>query len=216
MFGKDICHKLFRLFIYFDMKNQLEAGYKTKSIEYLTFGTVVLGMVAGSLFYLSDMAFMNTGMFRNGIESYSIGAVMNLPVLQVAFYILRKRIGQLLFFVVMGVLLSYGIAAGVYGFLSGLFYGMVFSNVILQYGIKGIGYGAACFFPHYVFYLLAVYFCVRWINVRSSTAEGYMYKVNKSQYFIKFFVICGLIILALIWEIKIQKFFLNFFYQYLV
>ena len=172
------------------MKNQLEAGYKTKSrsMEYITFDTVVFGMIAGSLFYLSDMAFLDTGIFRNGMESYSVGAVMNLPVLQVAFYILRKRIGQLLMFIVLGALMSYWIAAGVYSFLIGLFYGMVFSNVILQYGIKGIGYGVACFFPHYVFYLLAIYLCVRWISVRHSATDGYLYKVNKSQYFVKFFL----------------------------
>ncbi|MDE6626471.1 MAG: hypothetical protein K2K56_08890, partial [Lachnospiraceae bacterium] len=160
-------------------------------MEYITFDTVVFGMIAGSLFYLLDMAFLDTGIFRNGMESYSVGAVMNLPVLQVAFYILRKRIGQLLMFIVLGALMSYWIAAGVYSFLIGLFYGMVFSNVILQYGIKGIGYGVACFFPHYVFYLLAIYLCVRWISVRHSAADGYLYKVNKSQYFVKFFVIFG-------------------------
>lgn len=194
------------------MKNQNES-YK---IAYVTYGAVIFGVLAGCIIYLVDLAFLDVKYFQHGLEEYSVGAVLNLPVDQLAGYILKRRFFQFFLFVLGIILTSYGIITGLYSMIFGAFYGIIMCNLLLQYGIKGTGYGIICFFPHYLCYILVLYLCGKWFFYKKEQKNKYYENVNKLQYFINFFVIFFLLIFALIWEIKFQKNILNYFYQYLV
>lgn len=194
------------------MKNQNEA-YK---IAYVIYGAVVFGVLAGCIIYFVDVAFWDMKYFQHGLEEYSVGAILNLPVSQISTYILKRRGLQFLLFVLGIVLTSYGIATGTYSMLFGAFYGIIMCNLLLQYGLKGTVYGIICFFPHYLCYLLALYFGGKWFFYRKEVKNRYYGNVNKLQYLIHFFVIFFLLVFALVWEIKFQKNILNYFYQYLV
>lgn len=185
-------------------------------MAYLTYGLAVVGMILGCLLYLADQIFYDAAYFRHSLEEYSIGAVMNLPLGQLAVYILKRRSEQLLLFVLGMLLTSCGIITGLYSMVFGTFYGVVICNLLVQYGIRGLGYGLACFFPHYLAYLLSMYFFGRWSYEKQDDKYRYYPNVNFLQYFIKFIVIFLLIAFSLVWEIKFQKNILNFFYQYLV
>lgn len=193
------------------MKEEKNAG-----LAGLTYGLTVVGMVLGCLFYLGDLLFCNAGYFRHGLEEYSIGAVMNLPVEQIAVYVLKQRGGQILLFVLGMILTSCRIITGIYSVFFGGFYGITMCSFLVQYGIKGMGYGLACFFPHYLCYILAIYFLGKWSCEKQSGLYKYHPNVNFLQSFIKFIVIFLLILVSLIWEIRFQKNILNFLYQYLV
>ena len=118
------------------MKNQNEA-YKT---AYIIYGAVVFGVITGCIIYLADFAFWDMKYFQHGLEEYSVGAVLNLPVNQLASYILKRRGLQFLLFVLGVLLTSYGIATGVYSMLFGAFYGIIMCNLLLQYGMKAVSY----------------------------------------------------------------------------
>lgn len=183
---------------------------------YIIFASILLGTILGNLSYLGDKIIYDARYFPNGLEEYSIGAVMNLPVEQLTIYIVKCRMGQL-FLLVLGTLItSYGIAVGIYSLIFGIFYGMAMCNFLIQYGIIGTGYGILCFFPHFLFYFFAMYLCGKWFFDYGNRNNMYYGNVKTAQYFFKFFVIFFLIFISLIWEIKFQKNILKFFYQYLV
>lgn len=185
-------------------------------MTYITYGLAMLGMIIGCLLYLADQIFYDATYFRHCLEEYSIGAVMNLPVGQLAVYIIKRRSEQLLLFVLGMMLTSCGMIVGMYSIIFGTFYGVVACNLLVQYGIKGMGYGLACFFPHYLLYVLAMYFFGKWYYEKQEEKNKYYSNVNYLQYFIKIIVIFILIVFSIVWEIKFQKNILNFFYQYLV
>lgn len=185
-------------------------------MTYLTYGLTIIGMIIGCLIYLADQIFYDAEYFRHGLEDYSIGAVMNLPLGQLAIYILKRRSEQLLLFVLGMLLTSCGMITGMYSVVFGAFYGVVTCNLLVQYGVRGLCYGMTCFFPHYLLYMIAMYYFGKWFYEQKEGKYKYYTNVNYLQYFIKFIVIFSLIVLSLIWEIHFQKNILKFFYQYLV
>ena len=180
-------------------------------MTYLTYGLAIVGMILGCLLYLSDQIFCDATYFRHGFEEYSIGAVMNLPIGQLAVYILKRRSEQLLLFVLGLLLTSCGVITGIYSMLFGTFYGVVICNLLIQYGIRGLCFGMSCFFPHYLAYMIAMYFFGKWFYEQKEGKYKYYSNVNFLQYFIKFIVIFALIAFSLAWEINFQKNILNFF-----
>lgn len=183
---------------------------------YIIFGAVILGVVLGSAGYLGDLILYDARYFPNGLEEYSVGAVMNLPAEQLTIYILKCRLGQLFLLALVTIITSYGIAVGLYSLLFGTFYGMAICNFLIQYGIKGVGYGLLCFFPHFLLYFIAMHFCGRWFFGCHEQNRIYYGNVKTAQYFFKFFLIFFLVLISLVWEIKFQKNILKIFYQYLV
>ncbi len=187
-----------------------------KRIFYLTYGMAVAGMVIGCLLYLGDLLFFRAGYFRHGVENYSPEVVMGLPFKQIAVYILKRRSEQMLLFVLGMLLASCGIVTGIYSMVFGAFYGISVCGILVQYGMKGLPYGLACFLPHYLFYFVAMYYLGKWYYEKQEGKYKYHPNVNFLQSFVKFIVIFILIFSALVWEIRFQKNILNFFYQYLV
>lgn len=185
-------------------------------MAYITYGLAVVGMIIGCFLYLADQIFYDAAYFRHSLDEYSIGAVMNLSTGQLALYIIKQRSEQLLLFALGMMLTSCGMITGLYSMVFGAFYGMVSCNLLIQYGLRGLGYGLACFFPHYLLYILAMYYFGKWFYEKQEGRYKYYQNVNFLQYFIKFLVIFFLIAFSFVWEIKFQKNILNFFYQYLV
>ena len=185
-------------------------------MTYLTYGLAIVGMILGCFLYLADQIFYNATYFRYGLEEYSMGAVMNLPLGQLIIYILKRRSEQMLLFILGLLLTSCGVITGIYSMLFGTFYGVVTCNLLMQYGVSGLCFGMSCFFPHYLFYMIAMYFFGKWFYEQKEGKYKYYSNVNFLQYFIKFIVIFVLITFSLVWEINFQKNILNFFYQHLV
>lgn len=189
---------------------------QNKGIVYLTYGMVMIGMIIGCLLYLGDLLFFNAGFFRHCLEDYSVDAVLNLPLEQIGIYIIKRRSEQLLVFVLGLFFTSCGIIISAYSMVFGVFYGISVCSLLVQYGIWGLLYGMACFLPHYLFYLMALYFFGKWFYEKQEGKYKYYPNVNFLQSFVKFIVIFILILSALVWEIRFQKNILNFFYQHLV
>ena len=184
-------------------------------ISYSTYLSVLVGVIAGCLFFFIMMIYDSEKIMEYGLEDYKISSVLDLPVLYLALYVLKRRIGQFILFVVLVILFSYSLAASCYCFFFGIYYGMVLCNLLVKFGIHGLVYGTACFFPHYFIYFLMIYLVGKWFYATSAAIHSYT-NVNKLQKLFKYFVIFFAIIIAIIWEIKFQKNILNYFYQYLV
>ncbi len=187
-----------------------------EKMYYLTCGFAVAGMIIGCLVYLGDVLFYHAGYFRHSLDIYSTDVVKNLSVNQIAVCILKRRSQQLFLFVLGAMFASCGIVTGIYCMIFGVYYGVTACSLLVQYGIKGMGYCLACFFPHYLFYLLAMYFFGKWYGEKQEGKYKYYPNINFFQSFVKFIVIFLLIFFSLVWEIKFQKNILIFFYQYLV
>lgn len=183
---------------------------------YCTYFPAFLGMLLGSLLFLVLMVFLDIQLLDRGLEDYKFGAVLNLPVWNLAIYILKRRLGQLILYLIIWTLFAYPVAAFCFNMCFGAYYGLVLSNLFIKFGWHGIGYSVACFFPHYLFYFFAIYLSGHWFYWISSEKQIAYKSVNKLQCLVKIFVIFFLISVAIIWEIKFQKNILNYLYQYLV
>lgn len=176
---------------------------------------IITGVFLGCVLYYFDC---ETGLLQItgwNLEDYSIEAMGNIPAGEFTKAVLRRRLIQLVIFLLGMTITSFGVMSVLYGSLFGIFYGMFSCNLILQYGPKGILFDLFCFLPHYLFYIL----CLLFISKGSTLPDDWRGKsgnVNVIQYFFKFFVIFFLFFCAILFEIKFQKKFLGFFYQYLV
>lgn len=185
-------------------------------ITYYTYFSVILGVVTGSLFFFILLSSNPVPVMGQGLEDYKISGVMDLPVLYLLLYVLKRRVGQLLLFIILMVLFSYSVAASCYCFFFGAYYGVILCSLFVKFGINGLIYGFMCFFPHYFIYFLMIYLVGKWFYT-ASPLKNYSYKnVNNLQKIIKYFVIFLAMMAAIIWEVKFQKNILNYFYQYLV
>lgn len=193
----------------------MNKSMEEQKISYCTYVSAIVGVVAGCLFFFLMMMYNPERVMEYGLEDYKIGGVIDLPIFYLAIYVLKRRVGQLLLFILLAVIFSYFVAATCYCFFFGIYYGVVVCNLLVKFGINGLLYGTACFFPHYLIYFLTIYLVGRWFCVMTSANYPYT-NVNKLQKLIKYFVIFFVIIIAIIWEIKFQKNILNYFYQYLV
>lgn len=193
----------------------MNKSIKEHKISYSTYVPIILGVLAGCLCFFIMMLYNPDAFRKYGLEDYKISVLLDLPVFYLAIYVLKKRVGQLLFFIILAILFSYSIAATCYCFFFGIYYGIVVCNLFVKFGINGLVYGEACFFPHYLIYFLTIYLVGRWFYAESTAIYSHT-NVNKLQKLFKYFVIFFAIIIAIIWEIKFQKNILNYFYQYLV
>lgn len=185
-------------------------------ISYFTYFSVILGVLAGSLFFLIMAIYDPTQVMGQGLEDYKISGVLDLPIVYLSVYVLKRRIGQFILFLILMILFSYSVAASCYCFFFGVYYGGVICSLLVKFGINGLIYGLVCFFPHYLIYFITIYLVGKWFYM-TPAAKIYAYtNVNKLQNLLKIFVIFFSIIIAIIWEIKFQKNILNYFYQYLV
>jgi hypothetical protein len=152
----------------------------------------------------------------DGLESYSIAGILSLSDRELTVYLLKRRLCQLFFAVFMSELIPYAVIWAGYSGLFGCCYGLAFAQMFYQFGFWGCAYCMACFFPHFIFYGLVIYFIGKWFfNISKDQMLG-IENVKKSQYILKIFVMISFFVLGIIWEIKFQKNILNFFYQYLV
>lgn len=179
----------------------------------LTYGALFCGVLVGCIILLLAVIFGNTIVLDMGLEDYEIGAVLNISTNQMMIYIIKKRIIQFVIFAMLLYLFSYYISSTLFCGSFGVYYGMVITNLIIKYGIAGLFYGFTCFFPHYLCYFLIIYLLGKW---KRNSLNFYYKNMNWIELFGKIFVIFLLIIISLTWEIRFQKIFLNYFFQYLV
>lgn len=194
----------------------MERRKERDRIVYYTYVPALLGAVLGTLVFLIGVEWINGGWLERGLEDYQINVVMNLPLWKISLYILKRRGGQILLFVLLTVLISYSVTAFFYNLLFGLYYGMITASLLVKFGMAGLFYSFSCFFPHYLFYLIAIYLIGKWISSNALKRKMCYGNGNKLQFFVEFLVIFFLILLAVFWEIKFQKNFLELFYQHLV
>lgn len=178
------------------------------------YGMVFLGVICGSLFILFSYLSSKYIFMNNCIEEYRINPLMNQDIFPFTIYILRRRVGQIFLFLVVMFLCSYSIATIIYNYSFGFYFGLIITDLFIKFGINGIVYTIICFFPHYIFYFFLILFLVKWFHIRKN--DFYNYNRNQLQYFVKIFVILLMFFMAFFWEVKFQKNFLIYFYQYLV
>lgn len=193
----------------------MEHGKLEHRLSYFTYSAVMIGVFLGSIICLilyHNQFFIMEG----GLEDFKVSGVLGLPEQQLFFFIMRRRIGQILLFALLISMFSYPVITTLFCFSFGIYYGVTASSLLLKFGIRVAGYLNSCFFPHYIFYFIAVYLWGKWFYVSKNVyCPGYK-KINNFPFFVKYFVIFILLILAMLWEIYFQKNILNFFYQYLV
>lgn len=194
----------------------MENRYYLRKNKYCTVLPVLLGNLLGSIFILMVIAFLDVVVPEQGIENYNISVLLNLPGEELLLHVMKRRGLQILLFFILSFLLSYPVAAFCYNGFLGIYYGMITSDLLIKFGLRGVLYSFFCFFPHYLFYFFSIFLGGYWFYYEGRNYSGGYENVNKTQKIFKIFVIFTFVFLAVIWEMKFQKFFLNYFYQYLV
>lgn len=194
------------------MKNNIESD----KITYYTYYAAFFGMIVGSIFFLVITVATDVPVLENGLEDYKIASVLNLPIWNLSLYIIKRRLCQIVLFIILVILFSYPFVSLLYNMIFGIYFGMILSSLFMKFALKGVLYSIACFFPHYILYFFVIYIIGKWFFFEDRKKNIYYRNVNKLQYFIQISVIISAITFAVFWEIKFQKNFLNYFYQYLV
>lgn len=125
-------------------------------------------------------------------------------------YVLKVRILQMLFFIIISYLLSSSIITKIYCGFIGLIYGFIYGYLFMQYGLKGMLMILLIFFPHIILYLLCIKNYDVWIEKYIFHNSGTYYGNVTLKKYIMLFIILIFYVLGIIWEIKFQKFFLMF------
>ncbi|MBR1866322.1 MAG: hypothetical protein IJ801_07425 [Lachnospiraceae bacterium] len=185
-------------------------------ITYYTYMPALIGVAVGTLFFLIGMEWLDGYWNEQGLEDYKIHAVLNLPLWKIALYVLKRRAGQILLFLLLTILFSYPVTTFGYNLFFGFYYGLVTSSLLVKFGLNGMLYSMVCFFPHYLFYFLALYLIGLWVEPDRLKRRLCYGHVNKLQFVLQIFVIIFLLLFAIFWEIKFQKNFLEKFFQHLV
>lgn len=194
----------------------LEQRVSNKKIILCTYGMLVAGTIIGCILFFCCLLLWDYPVLDYGLEDFHILPTMNISSGTYVSYICERRVLQALLFIAIWAVSTYYIAAvGLYMFC-GCYFGFILADFFVKFGGEGIAYVLACFIPHYILLLFAIYLTGCWF-AENQMKEQYFYRnVNYVQYFIKIFVIFLLFAGALWIEIKFQKNILNYFYQYLV
>lgn len=172
---------------------------------------LLVGVGFGVICSLANIIF-NAGFIQVQFEQYISSCFSAISEQKIIWYIGKIRIIQVLFVIFFSGCLPYRTIINAIALIAGWFYGMFFCLLFLQYGFRGIVYNTFCFFPHFLFYGIALFCWGKYILIKTKLEKT----VKKTQYFFIISVIIFMIFLGLIWEIKYQKNILKFFYQYLV
>ena len=156
-----------------------------------TYGALFLGVLIGCMVLLVSLVFECDILFDKGLEEYSVGAAMNIPMNQMILYILKKRIIQVVIYLLMLLILPYDISSFLFCSTFGFYYGLVISNLIVKFSITGLVYGWACFFPHYLIYFYVIYLIGKW---KRSSLKVYYQNMKFVELVVKIFVISFLLI----------------------
>lgn len=178
-----------------------------------TYGALFLGVLIGCLLLLLSVVFDYEVMQDKGLEDFNISVIMNISSDEMIIYIIRKRMIQISIYLLTLFVLPYAVSSFLFCGSFGVYYGLVVSDLIIKYNLPGLLYGLVCFFPHYYIYFLILYLIGKW---KSHSLNIYYQNMKYVDWFIKFFVIILMLMTSLIWEMKFQKNFLNYFFQYLV
>ncbi len=185
---------------------------RASKLTIYTYGAILFGFCLGCILCWVMYVHGNGNLLSLGLEDYDISAVLNVPNDKLFFILLKKRIIQMLIFFLFAMLTSYYVTVFCFCSGFGVYYSLVLCDLIIQYGLSGLGYGVVCFFPHYIFYFFAIFFLGRLYE----QSKIYKYTVKKGILFFKIFVIFLFVVIAFFWESQFQKNFLKYFFQYLV
>lgn len=177
--------------------------------KYMYFFSLFVGMLVGCIIFFTLLEAAPVDPMGNDFLKQLKRDGLNISDLNL--YICRQRIKQLLLFMGCSYLLSYSVSAILFSFVIGMYYGMVYCGMYLQYGLKGILYTCLLFFPQYVLYFFCI--CYTAIIMKQYNQE-LLYcgkKSNKLKIIINVFVIIMLFVMGLLWEIFFQKNFLQYF-----
>ncbi len=178
-----------------------------------TYGALCAGIILGTLIILISVC-LNCDFFTDkGLEDYGFSMVMNLPTSKLLFFIVKRRCFQCILIAFLFRFLLPNHASAILCMCFGIYYGIIIADLILKYSVCGLLYGFVCFFPHYYFYFLSIYLLTKWKIQSLNDCYEYM---NWKVRIVKFFVIFVLFCLSMTWEIRFQKNFLNYFFQYIV
>lgn len=180
----------------------------------ITYGMLFFGVIIGCCIYICLCSTKEMFFSHYGLEQYNISlTVLDSGTLR---HVLRRRISQILIFVLFSVLTSYYFSTIIFSIGFGIYYGFVICDLLVKYSMFGFLYGLFCFFPHYFFVFLVLYLICKWNADNKKRLIKYDKSMNQIEYLIKIFVIIILLVVSFFWEIKFQKNFLNYFFQYLV
>ena len=189
--------------------------YEDKRVSVFVMLFLITGVLCGSLLYLY-LFIRNPAIGDSGLSQYSILGLSDVSNKEIAIVILRRRILQSIFIIILFYIFRYSFVLYGCGSLFGTYYGYSMCQMFCRFGVKGAIYNLICFFPHYLCYGISIFmFAKLYNNLFQKKIERDAY-VKKSQYFIVFLVIIFFLFLGLFWEIKFQKNILIYFNQYLV
>ena len=181
-----------------------------------TYGALVAGVIIGCILLLGLVVMGKTTVLDYGLEDYDVSVILNASNDEIILHLLTKRFLQIILFFMCVILTNYHSTTLLFCGGFGIYYGFVICNLIIKYGCFGLAYSVICFFPHYFLYFLIVFWVGKWLEKENKLLNKYYGDFRKIEYFVKIFVIIGLFLISMVWEIKFQKNFLNYFFQYLV
>lgn len=176
---------------------------------FVFFVSVLIGSI---LFIILKCSSVNDSTYD--LIQFEPSQITCIPSQNMFVHIIEKRIIMLVFVCGMGLFLPYCMSDKIVAFLFGGYYGFVLSDLFYHSVIYGVLYGFFCFFPHYLMYWHGILQFYHLLQQKQMKNENY--GVKKIQYFLRSSVIFILFVLGIVWEVFIQKIFLQNFYQYLV
>ncbi len=190
---------------------------RSKKIDFnilVIYVVLICGVIIGCCLYIFASSSDNSFIYYIGLDQYNISIKMTERVF--FSHLLQRRVSQIIIFILFTVLTTYYIATLVFAVGFGIYYGFTVCDLLIKYGSLGFGYGFFCFFPHYIFVFYILFLLCKWKANNTNRLIKHDKSMNRMEYFIKIFVIIGLLLFSFFWEFKFQKFFLTYFIQYLV
>lgn len=173
-----------------------------------TYLPALMGNLFGGMTFLWSVERGSETLPEWWIGMYGLEPVTGISSGAFAWHMIGLRTGQMVLFLLLGMILSYPAAAVLYNLAWGWFYGFSAVSLVFRLGWRGALLGGMCFFPQFLCYFLAVGLFAE--------GRGRFPSGQKLHAFVRIFVILILCAFAMFWEIRLQKKFLFPYFQHLV
>ena len=129
----------------------------------------------------------------------------------VNLFILKQRLIEILFFLLLSFLLSVAVTTSVYCFLIGFFYGFISVFLFFQLSFNGMFYSFFYVLPVLFLYVLCIALFNYWVKDHKSNTNNSYYKNVKYKIYTKMVFLIVFLIISVLFELKFEKNFLKIF-----
>lgn len=184
-------------------KKRLENG-----VTGFTYIPALIGNLFGGMTFLWSVERGSDTLSEWWIGMYGLESPDSISSGTFTWHLIGLRVGQIVLFLLLGMILSFPAAAVLYNLVWSWFYGFSTIGLVFRLGWRGALLGGMCFFPQFLGYFLAVGLFTEW--------RGHLKAGQKLHACVRILVIIFLCVFAMFWEIRLQKKLLFPYFQHLV